>query len=355
MPNPELKSPQPEEGLIDSKSTSLIPDKKKNFPGWLLATFVLILVFIGLLGGYESGMSQRYGAQNTSVIGHLDEQFQMGKQAFDAGNYELAKQYFDYVISKDSNFPGIQAAYADLLLEMQVTPTPVFSPTPVVSPTPDLRAAVDIFNTAQQLLNSSDWNGTISNLDSLRKVFPTYRTAEVDGMYYMALRQRGVGKIAAKCQEVNLEGGIFDLTLAEHFVGTGNLDAYAESLRTYSRLYIIGASYWDQDWYQAQNFFAQVMAGYPNMSDSSCLSSTKRWHDATIKRAEQMLAAGDYCGAQEQYAAAFSVGDPFNIKAYPTATEVSNQCNGGGGGGGETPTTEGTPTDTPPATPTPTP
>jgi hypothetical protein len=150
----------------------------------------------------------------------------------------------------------------------------------------------------------------------------------------MALRQRGVGKIASTCDNINLEGGIYDLTLAEHFVGTGNLDSYAESLRTYARFYIIGASFWDQDWLQAQSFFAQVMAAYPSMSDSSCKSSTQRWYEATLKVADDLLASGDSCGAEEQYDAAFSVSVPGIANAYPTATAISILCDGGGGGGG---------------------
>jgi tetratricopeptide (TPR) repeat protein len=349
----DLKDTQPNRALHDTQPNSPAPVTRKNFPRWLAALCVITLIAIGLLAGYGSGMGQRYAAKNTVVAGQLDEQFQLGTQAVEAGNYDLAMQYFKGILRTNSNFPGIQAAYADLMLRMLVTPTPVFSPTPLISPTPDLRGAEEIYNTALQLINTSDWNGAITNLDSLRKSNPTYRTAEVDGMYYMALRQRGVEKIVNTCQNVNLEGGVYDLTLAEHFVGTGNLDAYADSLRTYARLYIIGASFWDQDWVQAQNFFAQVMAGYPKLSDSSCLSATSRWVEATIKLAEQSLASGDYCGAENQYATAFMVNDPFNATAYPTATEVNNQCNGGGGDGSKkTPTTESIPTETPTETPT---
>ena len=348
MSDSELKDTQSNEVISDTQPNSPVPTVKRNFPRWLAALCVVALIVIGLLAGYGSGMGQRYAAQNTVVTGQLDEQFQLGTQAVQAGNYELAKQYFEFIITTDSNFPGIQAAYADLLLRMQVSPTPVFSPTPLVSPTPDLRGAEEIYNTALQLLNSSDWNGAITNLDSLRKLNPTYRTAEVDGMYYMALRQRGVGKITDACQNVNLEGGIYDLTLAEHFVGTGNLDSVADSLRTYARLYIIGASFWDQDWLQAQNFFAQVMTGYPNMSDSSCMTATKRWVYSTIKLAEQFQAAGDNCAARDQYATAFVVNDSFNSTVYPTATAISDLCGGGGGGGGGgEPTITETPTETP--------
>jgi len=359
MSDLELKDTQPNRVLHDTQPNSPPPVTRKNFPRWLAALCVVLIIAIGLLGGYGSGMGQRYAARNTQVAGQLDEQFQLGTQAVQAGNYDLARQYFEFILRTDSNFPGIQAAYTDLLLLMQVSPTPLFSPTPLVTPTPDLRGEEVIFNAALQLLNARDWNGAISNLDSLRKASPTYRTAEVDGMYYMALHQRGVEKIITACQDVNLEGGIYDITLAEHFVGTGNLDAYAESLRTYARFYIIGASFWDQDWLQAQNFFAQVMTGYPNMSDSSCQSATRRWHAATIHVADQLLAAGDTCGAQEQYAAAFTVNDPFNATAYPTGTEIANQCDGGGGGGGggggETRTPDWTLTPTAPPTETPKP
>jgi hypothetical protein len=356
MPENDLTDTQPNIPLPKTQADSSAVGSKSGFPRWLVGICVLALIAIGLLAGYRSGMGQRVAAYNTQIAGQLDEQFKLGMQAFTDGNYELAQKYFDFVITNDSSFPGIVTAYSDLMMKIHVTPTPEFSPTPVVSPTPDLRGAQDIFNTAQQLLNASDWNGALTNLDSLRKSFPTYLTAQVDGMYYMALRQRGYGKIVASCADANLEGGIYDLTLAEHFVGTGNLDAVAESLRTSARLYIIGASFWDQDWLQAQNFFGQVMTQYPNLTDSSCLSATSRWVKATHLVAEQYYAAGDYCKAVDQYAAAFAVGDPLNNPVYPTATEAANKCSGGGNPGGTNNVGGGTPTfTTTPATETPTP
>jgi tetratricopeptide (TPR) repeat protein len=363
QPNGSLNDTKPNPVVGETRPTAVAPvsqpkppePEKKNFPRWLVALCVVLIIVIGALFGYQSGMGQRYAVQNTAQAGQLEEQFKLGQQAVADGNYDLAEQYFKGIITRDSNFPGIQAAYADLLLRMQMTPTPVFSPTPEISPTPDLRGVEEIYNAALQALNSGNWDGAITNLDSLRKANPAYRTAEVDGMYYMALRQRGVAKIAAPCQTVNLEGGIYDLTLAEHFLGTGKLDSKAESLRTYARLYIIAASFWDQDWLQAQNFFAQVMAGYPNMSDSSCLTATDRWVVATNKIAAQYLAAGDNCNAASLYATAFVVNSPYNATVYPTATQVSNLCSGGGAPVEppvETPTgPTGTPTETPTFTP----
>jgi tetratricopeptide (TPR) repeat protein len=365
MSEPELMDTQPtatvgdspsENGPVDTQPSSFKSDTQprppeKKFPRWLVALCVVTLISIGLLAGYSSGMGQRYAAKSTVEFGQLDEQYKLGQEAYAAGNYELARTYFEGVIRTDSNYPGIVAAYSDTILHLQVTPTPVFTPTPAISPTPDLRGAEEIYNTALLLLNSSDWNGALNNLDSLRKSNPGYRTAEVDGMYYSALRQRGVQKITSPCADVNLEGGIFDLTLAERFVGDGNLDSYAESLRTYSRFYIIGASFWDQDWLQAQNFFAQVMTAYPNMADSSCISATNRWVLATLKWADQLASGGSFCDSDNMYATAFMVNSSYNATAYPVATDVRNKCAGSGGGGDgagtETPTLEVTLTETP--------
>jgi tetratricopeptide (TPR) repeat protein len=353
MPDSELKDTQPTRAFHATDPNSRLPAAgKKGLRRGLVALIVVLLLAVGLFTGYGSGMGVRYATRNTVVSGQLDEQFQLGRQALKAGNYKLARQYFEGILRTNSNYPGIRTAYADLLIRIQMTSTPSLSPTPYLSPTPDLRSAVEIYNTALQLLNSADWNGAITALDALRKANPTYQTAQVDGMYYTALRQRGVEKITAGCRDTNLEGGIYDLTLAEHFIGTGNLDSASESLRTYARLYIIAASFWDQDWLQAQNFFAQVMTGYPRMTDSSCESATDRWIEATLHVAGQLLAAGDACGAEEQYATAFTVNNPLNATVFPTATEVANVCNGDTETGSETPTFAGTPSETLTQTPT---
>jgi hypothetical protein len=333
MPEPNLNDTQPITSPVETQPLPP-PQSAKGFSKWLVVLIVVAFIILGILGGYGSGINRRYAAEKTLVGGQLAE---------------LAQQYFEFIIRQNPNFPGIQEAYTDLLLKMQVSPTPVFSPTPAFSPTPDLRGVEEKFSTAQQLLNAGDWNGVIENLDSLRKSNPDYRTAEVDGMYYTVLRQRGQSKIMTSCRDTNLEGGIYDLTLAEHFIGDGNLDSVAESLRTYARLYIIGASFWDQDWYQAQYFFAQVMNAYPNMSDSSCMSATRRWIIATAKIGDLLNAGGDSCGAEAQYATAFVVGDAYLGTLYPTGTTISDNCNGAGGGGDNP---EGTSEETPTACPT---
>ncbi len=329
-----------------------------KFPRWMMFLAVALVLLIGALAGYGFGLGQRYDAQSTHVAVHLQEQLELGIQKMNAGQYDLARQHFEYIIQKDPAFPGVMEAYTELLLRMQLSPTPKASDTPALTATPDLRGAEAIYESVRTALMNRDWDAALANLDNLRKIAPDYKTAEVDGLYYLTLRMRGVYKIVLtngkSCRDINLEGGIYDMTRAERF---GTLDVLAQSLRTYARLYLIGASYWDQDWVKAQEFFAQVMAGYPDLMDSSCMTATERWRFATIKYAEQLLAAGDNCGAEEQFNLAFTVPSQKNEAYYPTATEIAVQCDGGGddGGGSEAPTPEGAPTETPTPTDTPTP
>ena len=348
-PNPVIKEP--------------LPAARKKFPVWTALLVLIILIVIGALGGYGSGMGKRLAAQGTLVTGQLDEQYQLGLGAMKAGQYEVAKQHFEFILQHNPDFPGVQSAYANLLIQLLITPSPVPTLTPEITSTPDTRSIDEIYNNVIALLSapgtdlcSRDWDAIIAKLDTLRKADITYHAAEVDGMYYISLRNRGLCKIYpqtfepnASCQDlnINLEGGIYDLTTAESF---GPLDTAASGLRTWARLYIAGASFWDQDWVQAQNYFAQVRASVPQLADSTCTTATERWRQATIGLANQLMAAGDYCGATGQFKDAFSINSPNNATVYPTATAVRNQCVGDNG----TPKPKKTKVPTPGETKTPT-
>jgi tetratricopeptide (TPR) repeat protein len=326
-----------------SNSTNVEPSPaaRKKFPGWLAGLVLIVLIIVGILGGYASGMGKRYAAQGTLVNGQYLEQYQLGVQAVNAGQYDIAKKHFEYIIQNYPNYPGVKSAYTDLLLRMMITPSVTPSPTPTITPTPDMRSIDQVFSDVTGLLSASsanlcsrNWDDIITKLDTLRKDDITYHAAEVDGMYYMALRNRGVCKIYPQAYEpnascadlnINLEGGIYDLTQAERF---GPLDATASALRTWARTYITGSSFWDQDWTQVLNYFGQVMANYPNLSDSTCTSASERFRQATLGYAQQLLDKGDYCGAEEQFAALFAIDSPKNATAYPTGTEALLVCNG---------------------------
>jgi hypothetical protein len=331
----------PVETQPSASSPSSSTPARRKFPGWLVALLLVVLVAVGAWGGYNSGISKRYAAEGTRVTGQIKQAFERGVIAMNLGQYEVAKLQFEFILSKNPDYPGVKDMYTRLLMLEQVTPSPTPTLTPTITPTPDIRNVDEIYNDAKALLSAKsdnlcarDWDGIINRIDSLRKADINFHTAEVDGWYYVALRNRGECKIypqrymsSASCEDlhINLEGGILDLTMAERF---GPLDNDAAALRTWARLYNVGASFWDQDWVQAKSFFRQVMDNVPYLSDSSCVSARERWRQATIGYAKKLIGEGDYCHAEEQLNDLFVVDSPKNEQYFPAATQVNDICNG---------------------------
>jgi hypothetical protein len=176
---------------------------------------------------------------------------------------------------------------------------------------------------------------------------------KVDGMLFVALRNRGIDKIA---RQQDLEGGNYDLTLAERF---GPLDGEAHTWREWADLYILGSSYWAVDWGQSVYYFSQIADAVPNMSDASGWTAANRYKDALLGYGDWLAARGEWCDAQTQFDTYMNLlADPV---VEPTAVYASEQCASGAGPeetppGEVTPTPEGfIPTDTPPAETTPAP
>jgi hypothetical protein len=101
-----------------------------------------------------------------------------------------------------------------------------------------------------------------------------------------------------KISEGNLEGGIYDLSLAERF---GILDTEADSWRTWAQYYIRGASFWGVDWSQAVYYFEQVAPMFPNMHDGTFWTASQRYKEALTQYAQQLETGEYWCEAEEQY------------------------------------------------------
>jgi len=320
---------------------------------WLigLSLFALLAVAaVSVLGGYFSGIDRRTAFESTQVAQKVSEQYQLGLQDIEAGHYELARQRFEYVIQLDPAYPGVTDQLALVLLELNTTATPTPVPSPTLTPTPDTRGAEELFSQAQLLLADSKWTEAIDTLLKLRKNEPAFQPVEVDSMLYVALRNRGVQRILG---ESDLEGGTYDLALAERF---GPLDYEASNYRTWANLYVTGASFWGLDWQQAIFYFGQLLQVAPNLRDATTMTATERYRLALLKYGDFLAANGDWCAAQEQYEAAYNFGSDPSIE--PTLSNAAAECDEGRDRGGdddgdqatETPPTEGVPTTPPPAT-----
>ena len=210
------------------RRTTARPGGRKGLPWFFfpilgLAVLVAILILSGF-GGYAAGIGERKNAEKTQVSQVLQEQYQLALQDIQDGQYNRARQRFEYMIELDPNYPGVTDKLAEVLLEISTTATPTMLPQPTISPTSDGRDNQQQFDQAQQDLAASDWTQALDDLLRLRKADPAFRTVEIDGMIFLALRNSGRDKIL---KQADLEGGIYDLTLAEKF---GPLDLEAAGI-----------------------------------------------------------------------------------------------------------------------------
>jgi hypothetical protein len=250
---------------------------------------LIIILILAVLAGYSSGISIRKNNETASLSQQLGDQFKYALVDIQFQRYANARQRLEYIIGKDSSFPGAQEKLTEVLVLMN-QPTPTL--TPSLTPTPDFTGAEQAFAQAQQQIVAQDWPGAIGTLDLIRKLDPTYKTGQVDGMYYFALRNYGYDLIT---KQGNLEGGIYQFTLAERF---GPLDRDSNGLREGARYYLIGASFWELDWAQALQYFNQI-AGYGLWDGTMTVS--ERIHFASMRYGDQLLEGGDSCGAVGQY------------------------------------------------------
>jgi hypothetical protein len=294
------------------------PQKKGRKLIVVILGVVLVLASAGIGGwmGYQSGQAAKDQSQISQRAVDAATQFQLALQDQTNGRLEVAQQRLEYVISLDSNFPGATQKLTEVMVAIQASKVPTAVPTPTLTPTPDTRGEQDMFAQILQALKDSKWSTAIDSISAIRKKNIGYRTVDVDGLYYIALRGLGVTKIGMG----DLEGGIYALTLAERF---GPLDNFAAGYRTWARYYLNGASFWKVDWLNVLNWFTDLAAAMPNMRDGSGMTASERYRIALYQYATQ-IGKDDPCKARDFYARSLAIGnDPTVV---PAATEAANRC-----------------------------
>ena len=276
---------------------------------------VIVLLFLGGLGGYESGVKNRVDTQSQLTSQQLSQQYQYTLVDEQFGRYESAKERLDYIIQNDPSYPGAQAELAKVLVQMSI---PTATPTAVPTSTPDMRGEQSLFATAQQLIAAGNWANALTELDQLRKQDRNYNTSQVDGMYYYTLRNYGVNMIQQQC---NLETGIYELSLAERFAP---LDRDANGLRAAARDYINAASFFGVNWQQSVASLAQVAPGYPSLCDGT-MNAGQRYQIALMRYGDQLVSQGQYCEAYKQYQAAQAIGN-LDAAAAKGSNQATQQC-----------------------------
>lgn len=338
--------------------TPEVTSKPRKIRLWFLILGALGVILIsGLLGGwlgYQASLRDRLAEEENQKAIVAATQYQLGLADLAAGRYDTARKRFEFVLALKPDFPGAMESLAQAMMGLTLQQTPTVTPSPTAQPTPDTRKEEELFAQIQRALLNQDWQLAIDTIEVLRKLNLTYRAVDVDGMYYLALRNLGVKNIL---EQGLLEVGIYNLTLAERFAP---LDVDAQNYRIWARQYLSAASFWGVDWKRVVNYFAQIYPALPNLRDGSGMTATQRFRIASIKYADQLAAQGQYCEAQIHYENALSIApDP---QVQPTLEAVREWCANPPGsqvtptetstpGSGMTPT----PSDTPSPSETPTP
>jgi tetratricopeptide (TPR) repeat protein len=278
---------------------------------------LLVIAGMAAVGGAEAGQSDRLRAESTQKADQILEQYALAMEDMEAGRDELARQRFEWIIQRDPNFPDVPNQLANVILRMSITASPTPAPTPTLTPTPDTRTRDELYQAARQSMANREWSNAIDILLKLRKESPDFHPIEVDGWLYIALRYRGLEKI----KNADLEGGTYDLALAERF---GPLDSEATNYRSWAELYVTGASFWDVDWRQAVSYFEQLRLIAPYLRDGSGWTSIDRYRIALAHYGDFLSQQGLWCEAQEQYQASLDVNNDPMIQ--PTAVYAAEQC-----------------------------
>ncbi len=272
---------------------------------------VIVIMSLAVATGYSSGLTRRSQILVEEAAQIAQQQFDRGVEELLAGNLDLARQRFEYVLSLDPQFPGATEFLEEVLAGLNqptITPSPQASATP--TETPDFSSFETTFTSAQSAFGRSDWTTALDILLRLRGSDPDFRLVEVNQLMAAALRNRGMDELFAG----DLEQGIYDLTLAERF---GPLDAQAASWRRSAEFFIFANSYFGLDPALASEYFGQICV-------SNIWGACFKYGQAAREYAGLLAEGDDPCAAQNY----FTIGyDYAGVDASePTATHVAMRC-----------------------------
>ncbi len=295
-------------------------------PIFLSALSVLVALFLvgaaSAAAGWSSGRADLHGTATVQAGLYMLDQYNLAVDDIAAGRYDLARQRLEYIYYQDPNFLDVvdQLVHVMFVLSTTSEPTSAALSEPTATPTQDPRPKEELFSAAQSLLAAHDWTKTIDTLLALRKADSTYRTADVDGMLYAALRNRGVQNIV----ELGLfEPGLYDFSRAEAF---GPLDAQSITYREFARMYLFGNAFWYAYPEQAVYYYGQAMSIAPDLRDASGLSAFYRYWKSLVDWGDALAKTGDWCGAAEKYQLALNARQDNELQ--PTASFASAECLG---------------------------
>ena len=176
---------------------------------YALLIYIAAMLVVGFLA-FTQGRGINVETQSAAVAQALYEQFELGVADLEAGRYQIAHQRFEAIIRYDPAYPGAEDMLVEALIHLNV---PTITPTALPTPTPDPSPPDQLLAQAEAAITAGDWDTAINKLLSLRAKDANFKTLRVDGLMYIALRNRGMILIS----QGSMEEGLYNLSLAARF------------------------------------------------------------------------------------------------------------------------------------------
>lgn len=297
------KEPVMVEGIEDV--VEVVKPKKVRHGKWVWLGILMMLVItaIGVGVGYKLAMDVRSKEEITQRLELATTQFVMAEEDQKAGNLNMARQRFEYVLQVYPEYPGLEEKLTEVMIAINLVqpeaPTSEATPAPIVTsvPTKDTRVVSELYAQARAQYSAGDWQGLLATINQMRNIDPSYEPLAVDGMYYYALRNNGILKIQQGHQEV----GLYYFAMAERIAP---LDAEVESPRVWAQMYEIAGSWYGISYTKSAELFYTLSQQMPNMVDTSGITARQRYVGSLEGIGDNLMKALDYCNAAVQYTSA---------------------------------------------------
>ncbi|HHX43511.1 MAG TPA: hypothetical protein GX714_05925 [Chloroflexi bacterium] len=250
----------------------------------LILAGLAFLAVVGLgIGAVHMGLRDRQAAAREAAAEHLAR----GTTHLNQQEYELAVAEFGMALQLDPSLEEARQGLEAAQERLEGLPVPT-------SQLQDEMCAAYL-NEMTEAYEREDWPTVFGTADRLLAANPTYRREEVDRLLFEALYQSGQQLVA---QERITEA----LRLFDRALLIQPDEERVTRARTLATHYITGLSYWDTDWALVIDNLARVHDLDPAYCDVRL-----RLAEAREALGEQLAAAQDWCGAEEQYALALDL------------------------------------------------
>ena len=255
--------------------------------GLLVVTMLIIGLCIVAYAGYREGADQSRIVEDITITSEVGLQY-------DPDNPED---------------PGRLNETRDLVYSTEI---PLLESTKVVITERDVLTSSEQLSVIRMSYDNQEWQDVISNIDILKVSNVDYDKDLVDGILFVALRNRGMQRI---------EGGDLELGLAnlEHAEQITGLDEVANQRRRWAYLYLYASTFWDINWKIVVDNLYILHQIAPNFRDTgNKLLKARTYYGGALLEAEE------YCLAEEQFAFALSMKQEASIA--DKLLESSDNC-----------------------------